>query len=77
MKKLLSTLLVMSLCGAMPTIAQAAIDDLEDLRSSQAAKEWRLLKHDKRLNIKSYDKRDDQNSGVRSFKLDVIANGSL
>ena len=77
MKKLLSTLLVMSLCGAIPTITQAAIDDLEDLRSGQAAKEWRLLKHDKRLNIKSYDKRDDQNSGVRSFKLDVIVNGSL
>ena len=77
MKKLLSTLLVMSLCGAIPTITQAAIDDLEDLRSSQSSKEWRLLKHDKRLNIKSYDKRDDQNAGVRSFKLDVIVNGSL
>jgi hypothetical protein len=53
------------------------IDDLEDLRSNQASKEWRLLKYDARRNIKSYDKRDDQNSGVRSFKLDVIVNGSL
>ena len=77
MKKPLPTLLAMLLCSAIPTIAQAAIDDLEDLRSNQASKEWRLLKYDARRNIKSYDKRDDQNSGVRSFKLDVIVNGSL
>ncbi|MCC6374696.1 MAG: hypothetical protein IT465_07795 [Moraxellaceae bacterium] len=38
MKKPLPTLLAMLLCSAVPTIAQASIDDLEDLRSSQASK---------------------------------------
>ena len=58
LKKLLTTITTVSLLSSVTCVAFAAIDDLEELRSGQVSKEWRLLKYDKRLNIKAYDKLD-------------------
>lgn len=53
LKKLLTTITTVSLLSSVTCVAFAAIDDLEELRSGQVSKEWRLLKYDKRLNIRS------------------------
>jgi len=77
MKKLLSSLCTLSLLASIPFAYADIDDDLDDLRGTNRYSDWRMIKDDQRRNIKAYDKRDDQNGGVRSFKLDVIVDGSL
>lgn len=77
MKKLLSSLCTLSLLASIQFAYADIDDDLDDLRGTNRYSDWRMIKDDQRRNIKAYDKRDDQNGGVRSFKLDVIVDGSL
>ena len=78
LKKIAAVLLSLTLLNGVAVTAHAdSDDDLDNLRGTSPFSDWRLIKHDVRRNIKAYDKRDDQSSGVRSFKLDVIVDGSL
>jgi hypothetical protein len=78
LKKMSALLLAVLLVGAVPVVAQADMDDeLDDLRGTNPFKDWRLIKNDTRRHIKAYDKRSDETTGVRSFKLDVLVDGSL
>jgi len=78
LKKIAAVFLSLTLLNGVALTAHAdSDDDLDNLRGTSPFSDWRLIKHDVRRNIKAYDKRDDQNSGVRSFKLDVIVDGSL
>ncbi|MDO8417256.1 MAG: START domain-containing protein [Agitococcus sp.] len=78
LKKLSAILLSVFVLGAVPLVAQADLDDdLDDLRGTNPFKDWRLIKNDTRRSIKAYDKRSDETTGVRSFKLDVVVDGSL
>ena len=77
MKKILSALSVLTLISSVNFAYADIDDDLDDLRGTNRYSDWRMIKDDQRRNIKAYDKRDDQNGGVRSFKLDVIVDGSL
>lgn len=75
MKKLLLTLCTLGFLSNT-SLSYAANDDIDDLRDSNSH-EWRLIKDDRRRNLKTYDKRDNENSGVRSFKVDATMNASL
>lgn len=78
LRKLSALLLSVFVLGAVPLVAQADLDDdLDSLRGTNPFKDWRLIKSDTRRNIKAYDKRSDETTGVRSFKLDVVVDGSL
>ena len=57
--------------------ALAANDDLDDLRTSNIARdEWRLIKQDRAHDIQAYDKRDFGKS-LRAFKVDYEVETTL
>ena len=59
-----------SLLALLSVNVFAANDDLDDLRSSNIARdEWRLIKQDRAHGIRAYDKRDFGKS-LRAFKVD-------
>ncbi len=77
-KKISALWLSVLLLGSISLVAQADMDDdLDELRGTNPFKDWQLIKNDTRRNIKAYDKRSDEKTGVRSFKLDVLVEGSL
>jgi len=49
--------------------------DIDDLRD-KASTEWSLIKHDKKRQIKAFDKKEYGNR-LRSFKLDVVIDAPL
>ncbi len=73
MKKTLALGLVLML---PLTSVIAATDDLDELRGSNDANEWQLVKNDARRNIQTFSKRED-GKRIRSFKVDMIVDAPL
>ncbi|HEX5277650.1 MAG TPA: hypothetical protein VFW42_08285, partial [Fluviicoccus sp.] len=71
MKKILAGILLFT---SLPLTAQAARDDLDELRDNGVNKnEGRLSKHDKMRDIKVYVK-NDEGKNIRSFKVEAMFN---
>ena len=67
----------LSLLAVLSVNALAANDDLDDLRTSNIARdEWRLIKQDRAHDIQAYDKRDFGKS-LRAFKVDYEVETTL
>ena len=65
------------LLAVLSVNALAANDDLDDLRTSNIARdEWRLIKQDRAHDIQAYDKRDFGKS-LRAFKVDYEVETTL
>jgi hypothetical protein len=69
-------LFIVTLCFYSVSIhSYADNDDLEHLQI-KLTNQWQLIKHDKRRNIKTYAKQED-NRPFRSFKVESVLNGSM
>ena len=67
----------LSLLALLSVNVFAANDDVDDLRTSNIARdEWRLIKQDRAHDIQAYDKRDFGRS-LRAFKVDYEVETTL
>ncbi len=67
--------LLMLCTTAMPVTAHAEADDLVELQQ-KLGDEWRLIKSDRRQNIKSWVKQED-GKAYRSFKVEATLQGTV
>lgn len=64
------SILPVLLCVLLPATAMAAPDDLDDLRDSSKG-EWRLIKHDKKREIRIFVK-NEEGKNIRTFRSEGI-----
>lgn len=61
---------------ALPLLAHAADNDLDDLRQVRAYNDWQIVHQDNLHNIRTYVKQED-GKRVRSFKIEVQVDASM